>query len=283
MSETQHYVLDSSALLHHPEILARAPTKNLVIPEAVRFELSQRGRGTARDGILKLIGQAIARGARIAPSPDKLKEDLLAPDRNAQRLSGTDFDIARVAIDLAERFGASTVALVTHDRDLAAFLSPRGIKTITSIEFLAESSKDTPDADIQSSAKTFLSAQTRHLALSALVSVAFGFLGNVAYSKLPFLVSTFSVWGTVVALPALGVALYWYRQRFRLSYGIFEFLVGVMLTYYVFFPTFSYAALTVVEGIQIIGGLYVMVRGLDNVSKGVEGTRFEQSWKKLFG
>ena len=71
------------------------------------------------------------------------------------------------------------------------------------------------------------------------------------------------------------------RQNFRNPH--FEFLVGVMLTYYVFFPTFSYAALTVVEGIQIIGGLYVMVRGLDNVSKGVEGTRFEQSWKKLFG
>lgn len=80
----------------------------------------------------------------------------------------------------------------------------------------------------------------------------------------------------------LGIGLYWYRERFRLSYGIFEFIVGVIMTYYIFFPNFDYSKLGPVEAIQILGGLYVMVRGLDNVGKGTEGTRIEQLWKKLF-
>lgn len=67
-----------------------------------------------------------------------------------------------------------------------------------------------------------------------------------------------------------------------MSYGVFEFFIGLIMTYYVFFPDFSYEKITVVEGIQIIGGLYVMVRGMDNLSKGVEGTRFETMWKKIF-
>ncbi|GKQ75932.1 hypothetical protein KAM447_24400 [Aeromonas caviae] len=58
--------------------------------------------------------------------------------------------------------------------------------------------------------------------------------------------------------------LYWYRERFRLSYGIFEFIVGVIMTYYIFFPNFDYSKLGPVEAIQILGGLYVMVRGLNN-------------------
>lgn len=54
------------------------------------------------------------------------------------------------------------------------------------------------------------------------------------------------------------------------------------MAYYVFFPNFDYSKLGAVEVIQVLGGLYVMVRGLDNVGKGTEGTRLEQFWKKIF-
>ena len=94
--------------------------------------------------------------------------------------------------------------------------------------------------------------------------------------------STISTWGTLVTLPIVGIALYWYRQKYRLSYGLFEYFVGLMMTYYVFFPSFNYASLTALEGIQIIGGVYVMVRGLDNISNGIEGSRFDLLWKRLF-
>lgn len=283
MSEPQRYILDSSALLKHPEILSRAGSRKLVIPEAVLLELSARGREGARTGITSLIHQATARGAKIVPSPSSIKNELLASDRNAQRLNGADFDLARIASDYADRLTPSAVCVVTSDRALAMFLSSRGIRSITGGDFLGESATDPTDVELQGSATTFIKSQWLHFAASLVFGALGSLIASFAYSNISFLVSTISVWGTVVALPCLGVFLYWYRQRFRLSYGVFEFIVGVMMTYYVFFPSFNYAALSVVEGIQILGGLYVMVRGLDNVAKGVEGTRFEPLWKTFFG
>lgn len=282
MSAPQRYILDTSALLQHPEILSRAGSRKLVIPEAVLHELSFRGREGARSGIASLIAQASERGAKIVPSPSTLKNDLLASDRNAQRLNGADIDIARIAIDYAEKLLPSAVCVVTSDRALAMFLSSRGIRATSGSEFLAEAAADPPDAELQGSATKFVNLQWRHLTASLVVGALGSLIANLGYSKFSYLVSTISVWGTVVALPCLGVFLFWYRQKYRLSYGVFEFIVGVMMTYYVFFPNFSYAALNVVEGIQILGGLYVMVRGLDNVSKGVEGTRVEPFWQRIF-
>lgn len=282
MTEPQRYILDMSALLQHPEILSKAGSRKLVIPEAVLHEMSFRGREGARSGIANLINQASTRGAMIVRTPSKIKNELLESDRNAQRLNGADIDIARIAIDYSERSTPSAVCVVTSDRALALFLTSRGIRSISGSEFLGESAADTPDQELQTSVSTFVKSQWRHLALSLALGALGSLIANIGYSKFSYLVSTISVWGTVVALPLLGIFLFWYRQRFRLSYGVFEFIVGVMMTYYVFFPNFSYVALSVVEGIQILGGLYVMVRGLDNVSKGVEGTRLEPLWKKLF-
>lgn len=282
MTEPQRYILDTSALLQHPEILSRAGSRKLVIPEAVMHEMSVRGRDGARSGIASLINQASSRGAMIARSPSTIKNELLASDRNAQRLSDADIDIARIAIDYSERLTPSAVCVVTSDRALALFLSSCGIRSISGSEFLSETAADTPDKELQTSATTFVKSQWHHLALSLALGALGSLIANIGYSKFSYLVATISVWGTMAALPLLGIFLFWYRQKFRLAYGVFEFIVGVMMTYYVFFPNFSYAALSVVEGMQILGGLYVMVRGLDNVSKGVEGTRLEPYWKRLF-
>jgi rRNA-processing protein FCF1 len=282
MSEAQRFVLDTSVLLQHPEILAHGGRRKLVIPEAVLRELSGRGREEPRRAIAYLAQQAAARGVHVVATPGGIDHKLVASDPAARRLSGADIDIARIAMDYAERFGPPAVVVVTLDRSLREFLSSRGIKSITGTEFLLDSAGEEPDPEIQKYAKAFSASQRKFAALSVLLGLLSSLLGNLAFAKLSFLVATVSIWGTVIALPILGIALYWYRQRFRLSYGIFEFVVGVMMTYYVFLPNFTYAKLTVVEGIQVLGGLYVMVRGLDNVSKGVEGTRAEAAWKKWF-
>jgi rRNA maturation endonuclease Nob1 len=282
MNEEKRFILDSNVLLQHPEILATVGHRRLVIPEAVLKELSSRGREQSRSAFADLVRQASNRGVHIVPSPARLKEELLASDRNVQRLSGADVDIARIAIDYADQSNTTGVVVVTMDRWLREFLSSRGIQSITGAEFLQQASEEKPDPEIQRSAKSFSVGQWKFLVYSALLGFAASLLGNLAFSKFLFLVSTVSVWGTAIVLPLLGILLYGYRQRFRLSYGIFEFLVGVIATYYVFLPTFNYATLTVVQGIQVLSGLYVMVRGLDNVGRGVEGTRAETVWKRIF-
>ena len=51
----------------------------------------------------------------------------------------------------------------------------------------------------------------------------------------------------------------------------------------VFYPSFNYGNLQIVDFLQIVGGLYIMVRGLDNIGVGSKGTKIERFWEKLSG
>jgi hypothetical protein len=119
--------------------------------------------------------------------------------------------------------------------------------------------------------------------LSALLGAGVSLTATAVYSNAAVLLSTISVWGTIAALLLLGIGLFWYRQQYRLSYGVFEFLAGVIMSIYVFFPKFDYGNLGVSLGLQVLAGLYVMVRGLDNIGTGLQGTKLEAAWNRVFG
>lgn len=276
------YIIDTNVLIQYPHILSRAGNRKIIIPSAVMDELSFRGqRGKTKD-LSDLIMSSVTSGVKIVCAPDRLENEIIQSDRNAQRLGGADFDIARIAIQYAEKQGSDSPCVVTGDKALAHFLSTRGIKVITGTEFIGESKNEPINQEINESADKVVTSQRKHIVLSFIFGVLGSALANLIYSNIDYLISTMTVWGTMIGLPIIGIALFWYREHYRLSYGIFEFCVGIIMSYYVFFPTFDYAGLGVTEGIQILGGLYVMVRGLDNIGKGVSGTRIESIWKKLF-
>ncbi|MGC4367987.1 PIN domain-containing protein [Hydrogenophaga sp. R2] len=281
MTPPLHYVLDTNAVVQSPEILASARRLKLLIPKAVLGELTARGREHIRSVVGTLINDALNAGAQIVEAPPHLQNELIASDRHAQRLSGADFDVARTAIGFAER--GMPVCVVTLDRALSTFLQSRSIRSITPSEFLKEQETQSSDPVLLSSARSISSQQKRYMVLSALLGASVSLGATAAYSNAALLLSTISVWGTVSALLVLGVGLFWYRQRYRLSYGVFEFLVGVMMSIYVFLPKFDYSTLGVAHGLQVLAGLYVMVRGLDNVGNGLQGTKLEAAWNRLFG
>ncbi|EQA5827627.1 TPA: PIN domain-containing protein [Escherichia coli] len=276
------YIIDTNVLLQHPEILSRAGNRKLVIPRAVMHELSYRGKSNKWSDITDLVASSIPAGVLIVEAPEKIKNDLFQSDRNAQRLTGADFDIARIAISYAERQGEEVPCVVTNDRALSYFLASRNITSMTGIEFINESKGDFLNKEIEEKAEKAVSSQKRYLKASFALGGLASLVANIVYSNIEVLVSTITVWGTMVGLPVLGLILFWYRENFRLSYGVFEFCIGVIMSYYVLFPTFDYSSLGIKEGIQILGGLYAMVRGLDNIGKGVIGTRLETLWMKVF-
>lgn len=281
MVTASHYILDTNVVIQSPEVLASARGLKLLVPKSVLGELTARGSWYVRNVVGALINDALNAGVEIVEAPTQLKNELIASDRHAQRLGGADFDIARIAIGLTER--SVPVCVVTLDRALRTFLESRSIRSITPNEFLKERDTQSIDPTLLSSARSVSSGQKRYLLLSAILSAVVSFGANVIYSHATILLSTISVWGTVVALPLVGVGLYWYRQRYRLSYGIFELLVGITMSIYVFFPKFDYEALGVALGLQVLAGLYVMVRGLDNVGTGLQGTKLEVIWNRAFG
>ena len=279
---SRRYIIDTNVLLQHPQILSRAGNRKLVIPGAVMLELSHRGKGSKGSEIVDLVDSSVPSGVQIVEAPRKLKNDLLQSDINAQRLSGADFDIARIAIDYAEQQGVEVPCVVTNDKALAYFLASRNITSITGTEFIGESKDESLNKEIEEKAEKVVSSQKRYLTASFAIGAGVSIAAKSFYFNIEVLVSTITIWGTMLGLPMLGLMLFWYREKFRLSYGAFELCVGIIMSYYVFFPTFSYSGVGLKEGIQILGGLYVMVRGLDTIGKGVIGTRFEALWSKVF-
>ncbi|MDF7630745.1 PIN domain-containing protein [Erwiniaceae bacterium L1_55_4] len=276
------YIIDTNVLFQYPQILSRTKNRKLVIPTAVMHEILYKSNNKKSSAIADLVASSIHAGMHIVDPPTTLKNELIHSDRNAQRLSGTDFDIARIAIHYAEKQGEETPCVVTDDKSLCYFLTSRNIKFMTGLEFINESKNDSINKEIEKKAEKFISSQTRYFLASLSIGIFTSISAKISYFNIELLVSTATVWGTMLGLPFLGLILFWYREKFRLSYGVFEFCIGVIMSYYVFFPTFDYSSLGVKEGIQILGGLYAMVRGMDNIGKGIIGTRLEPLWLKVF-
>ena len=92
------------------------------------------------------------------------------------------------------------------------------------------------------------------------------------------------VWGTFLILLISGIVLYWIRSRFRMIYGIAEYVVGLATAINVFLPLhFDYSQLKPLAMLQILGGAYIMVRGLDNFGISIKGKWLESYWERIFG
>ena len=278
---TVHYLLDTNAVLQTPEVLAAARHCKILIPKAVLAKLATRGREHIRKVVGALINDALEAGAEVIEAPPLIKYEPVASDLSAHQLNPAAMEIARTAIGLAE--SGKVVCVVTLDRALDVFLASRKIRSIPPAAFLEEQKWVTADTALLSSAKSYSAEQNRYLAFNAIVGILGAVGASAVFFNAAYLLSTITIWGTALGLPLFGILLFWYRQRYRLSYGVFEFLVGIMMAYFVFLPSFDFKTLGVIQGLQILGGLYVMVRGLDNVGKGIEeGTRLESIWNRIF-
>lgn len=99
---------------------------------------------------------------------------------------------------------------------------------------------------------------------------------------LSFLLETFPAWGLALLVGIAGIALYQFRCRARLYYGIVECSIGIWVGYE-----------SVPKGVAsdyfrnllpFVVALYIIVRGLDNIGKAAEGNpSLHQYWRKWFG
>lgn len=100
------------------------------------------------------------------------------------------------------------------------------------------------------------------------------FITIFVYKYRELLISNLNVAGTIVLTVLFAILLFIFREKQRISYGILEFGVGLTSIILIFYPSFN---LTNVSfdfyfGIKYIGGIYIMIRGLDNIVKGLSKT-----------
>jgi hypothetical protein len=171
---------------------------------------------------------------------------------------------------------------VTADQELLELCAASGIPTIGQTEFsFLLSKRKSEDAAVRAKAGRIKRSQWVHYAISVFVGVA----SSVATSFLfPYVRRAFAyinIWGTLAAILLAGIGAYVFRARARLIYGFFEFTFGFILGARVFWPKFDYATLAPPDYLQILAGIYVMVRGLDNIQKGSKGTVAESVIERI--
>lgn len=82
-----------------------------------------------------------------------------------------------------------------------------------------------------------------------------------------------------LAIIIAGILLYRMRCRSQKLYGVTECLVGILMAgYYVNHlkpedPTQTFT---------LLGAMYIIVRGMDNIQKSLKGAAFETTWNKMF-
>ena len=79
------------------------------------------------------------------------------------------------------------------------------------------------------------------------------------------------------------MCLYALRGRFGITYGVAELTIGFLTAAKVFVPTFNFGTVGWRDLLSILAGLYVVVRGLDNVGKALEATPYDSAWRRFSG
>jgi len=98
-------------------------------------------------------------------------------------------------------------------------------------------------------------------------------------------VQTLPIWGTTILILLLGISLFVFREKQKVSYGITEFILGAITAIYYlpFWSDYSQIVEHSDTSLKIAGGLYIMVRGQDNIIKGLQGTKLGLQIKTLTG
>ncbi len=272
------YLLDTSVLLQRPEVLAKVrPGLVFVVPGAVLRELQAvGGRRPERSNLLSLIRDAIRLGDVQVPE-----------EKGASALQGGQGLSADVSIALLmaqAREAGEDLTLATEDRHLVRAASELGIPVLDAAGLDARlGSAPAADEILLKQAQKVRAAQRGALLRGLIGGLAAGLLGNVIASKFSLIVSTINVWGTLLLLLAIACLLYWCRGRYRLMYGSAEVFVGFSAAARVFWPRFVYAEAKASDVFQVLAGLYIMIRGFDNMGKALAGTRWEKSWRRFSG
>ena len=278
-------LLDSNIILQTPEILSRRiDGVEFIIPEPVLNELI----GASSVGFFSEYYSLLEKAQAVG----NIKIQYINTEELITRLQSGPFYYALSIVDrqlvaYAKKIildnPTDEILLATNDKQLAKSAEILDIRTVDS-SYIHSQLLQTghTDATIGAEVRKVNKNQRLKVIFGFLFGVFFTFIANVIYSNLDVIVLTFRYWGTIAAIFFVAFFMFWTRARFRFVYGVTEFGVGFVAAIRVFGSSFDYSALNAIPILQLMGGLYIMVRGLDNVSKGLKGKSFWPTWSRWF-
>ena len=265
-----NYILDTNIIIRYPEILGKTF-------DGVKFYISE--------GVLEELNLVNAQALRSVIENTDNKNFILQGKKEISRLGIQtkpgqtlripDFQILNYAKYITDLEGNSSY-LVTDDRIMRVNAEDNGIQSIS----LKELKEKLPNkSQLISSAKhevdEIKSSNNKRLILGFIFGVVVTLIGFFTYSKIELIVNTINVWGTILLIIVSGIALFIFREKQRLAYGIAELFAGLLAVILLFPSNFEYSTIhfNLNFGLKIFGSLYIMVRGQDNILKSISGTK----------
>ena len=182
-----------------------------------------------------------------------------------------------------------SVIVVTTDPQMSTIAAPFGIHIVAPGELrnlVTTAVGSDAEAAAQATAEAArIARQARLVAVGAVISgLLVAASGVLIWTYIDQIVRTVTVWGTLVAVGVIGLLLYALRGRQRLAYGVAEVAIGLLTAAKILLaPTFDIKSAGVSGGLVLLGALYIVVRGLDNIGKALERTPYEAAWRRFSG
>ncbi|MDP2859702.1 MAG: hypothetical protein Q8P50_17255 [Bacillota bacterium] len=309
----KRYILDSSAIIAQPSTTSfRSPDADLVVPDVVVDEL-RRWDSLPSSGSLygPLIDRALSSGTlsigptgpvgppdysaglpsgSTGPTPYQYRHGPTGPtgpdtDRGVPYYGPVAPDVGLLSYAQAQRAAKSgdDIIVVTLDQAMARKARAQGFGVAKPQEFLDDArSNATPVPEVTKVVDQIGRFQTKHLALSALGGSAAAVAANLCWAFRGPILDTMNAWGTVSVIALAAIGLYALRSYRRAAYGLGEVVVGLAGAIQVLLPDFDVLHIDSLTSLQLIAALYVMVRGLDDFAKGMDGTPIGFAWRRWF-
>lgn len=280
------YILDTNILIKAPYILNKWSSRyKILIPNLVLQEAgSVIGKIKGSEQLLSNIDEAQSKGFLhiVKSQPDKYK---YTDELSKSKISFVDFQIAQLAKEYSK--ARDEVYLVTEDRRLQQYAKDIGVNAISLFSFQNSIQQlKTVDINDIGKAKNIKTFQFKHIAISFISGILLTVIAYLIFKNFDYIILKLPIWGSIGFLIIIPFIFYWFRSNLRIAYAITEFSVGFYSAYSTLKPLVInfdikvFSDLTIL--IAIFGGIYVMVRGLDNFSKGIRGTVIENKWRKIF-
>ncbi|MFY7740557.1 MAG: PIN domain-containing protein [Flavobacterium sp.] len=275
-----HIILDTNILLRFPEVLSYKKTDTkLIIPDAV-IEQILKPNTIRQKELLKLIEDAQNQESVYVSSTNspqtKLSSSIL--------VDFADFKIAGYAKYLVEQ-GNTDVIIATDDKKFIAFNLANNIKTIDSAGLIAvfKTTNSNSNQQILDDSKAYKKQVKASVFLNILYASFILFIIYLIYSYFGSIGDKITVPLLIAILIACSFGMFELRTKKPITYGLIEIGVGIMAIIAMFAPTFVLNQLTINMDfyIKIAAGLYIIVRGLDNLSKGTNEKGIVKIVKRL--
>ncbi len=267
-------ILDTNIIIKYPKLLGiKIPETVLVITTAVMEELVLKTK--FNDELSELIDQANRAGnVEIVGSnaPDIRAYESMVPTFG---LAGADQNLLATA--LYYRGLGVNVSLSSNDKYIQIHANTFNFPLVDDQhiqELVKAGEKVSGSTDLGKKIESFESRAIKRFVRQFIVPVSIGFIAKFLSEYGERLYDTINIWGTIAFFVLIGIALFVVREKWRLGYGLTEFFFGVFSIIFLFWPAFDYHKVKELDiDIKLVAGLYVMVRGQDNIVRALKGTK----------